>query len=461
MYRRLDLCSGTAKCLRSPAAISAVVLVFVLLGPVGCGPSEESREQYELGRRLGQEGKLDEAIAAFKQSIAADPKNPDGHNGLGYACLLLHREQDAEKHFKEALRLQPDHSKALRHLATLYQRQERMEEAIPLWEKLTEIDPYDAQSWSYLSSAYFATFQIEKALVASKRAIGISPNDPAVIVNHANMQKHLTKLDEAEKYYKKVVDMKSPDKQIRLLSLTGLFDVYFLQGENAKAKVLALQAEEEFPDDYRIAYNLAVLYERLGDEVNAERYYNRTSELSSGNAAVLSQAAKFFHKTNKIGRAKELFKDAIKANPEYIEAYLGLMDLLMEQSDGLTEAEELGKTALSHADDLKTPRVLDSLATVKRLQKDYEASLEYSEKALEQVRKGDLQSEAMLRLNRSRTLKEKGDFASAKSELEAILALGPPENIMKMIELVASELPSEWVPDLGAVEQQGSQEGSN
>ena len=435
----------------------------MLVGLLGCagGGKEESRNHYQGGCDLARQGKYQDAMTAFNKAIAADPQNAEAHNGLGYCCLLLGQEDQGELHLKEALRLQPDLSKAVRNLATLYHRQKRMNEAIPLWEQLTEKEPNDAEAWSYLSTAYMSQNQIEKALVAAKRALELSPNDPTVIVNYANMQKALTKFDEAEQYYRRVVDMSPPDDQVRALAITGLFDVYFLQGDYSKAKVIGLKAKEEFPKDFKVYYNLALLQEKINDNQSAADYYEQAMKCAPTNPALFVGAGDFFSQIGNQDRANEIYHKAIDIDPKFMNAYLSLIASIIERGGDLAEAERLCEKALSFADQNAKSRLLDQMAVVKFKTGDFDAAIKYCNDALGSLAEHDKIGEATIRVHLAETYKAKGELASTKKELEAALALSPPEVLLKDIERISSDLPPEWVPNLGSSEPSQGPEGSN
>ena len=454
------LSSKEAKACCCAFLVGLVAVGLLLVGCAGNG-SEQSRKYYELGRRLGKQGKYHEALDAFNKSLAADRNNAQAHNGLGLCYLLLGQERKGEQELKEALRLKPDFTKAARNLASLYQRQNRMKEAVPLLEQITDASPNDAKSWSFLMTAYMSEHQIEKALVAGKRSLELAPNDPTVIVNYANMQKQLTKLDEAEKYYKQVIDMNPPDEQVRSLAITGLFDVYFLRGEYAKAKVVALQAKNDFPNNFAVYTNLAMLYEKLNKNELASQNYDKAVELAPNNAVLLVRAGEFYDRTGKGKRAKEMYMKAIKVDPNSVDGYLHIIDNAINTGQGLAEAEAYCQKALSFANQYEKPKLLDQMAVLKRMLGDLDASVKYCKDALGSLPEKDKVGEAAIRVHLAETYREQKKFALTKKELEAALALSPPEPLIKEIETVSSKLPPQWVPDLGNTEPKSTEESSN
>jgi cytochrome c-type biogenesis protein CcmH/NrfG len=70
-----------------------------------------------LGRLFGQAGRWTESAGAYAMLLGDSPDNFEGHLGMATALVHLNRENDAEPHIKEALRLCPDSADALNNLA--------------------------------------------------------------------------------------------------------------------------------------------------------------------------------------------------------------------------------------------------------------------------------------------------------------------------------------------------------
>ena len=65
---------------------------------------------------LASEGKLDEAIHQFRESIRISPDYAKAHNNLGNTLLYKGRLDEAIASYREALRLNPDYAIAQENL---------------------------------------------------------------------------------------------------------------------------------------------------------------------------------------------------------------------------------------------------------------------------------------------------------------------------------------------------------
>lgn len=69
------------------------------------------------------------AIGQLKSLVAAEPRNADAHNLLGFALRKSGDLGTSKKHYDEALRLQPDHRGAHEYIGELYLMMKQPDEA--------------------------------------------------------------------------------------------------------------------------------------------------------------------------------------------------------------------------------------------------------------------------------------------------------------------------------------------
>lgn len=81
-----------------------------------------SAGDFDRGNQLVGAGRREEAAAAYRQAIRADPKNHEAWNNLGCVLGELGRMDEAAAAFEETLRLKPDHSTARKNLELIPNR---------------------------------------------------------------------------------------------------------------------------------------------------------------------------------------------------------------------------------------------------------------------------------------------------------------------------------------------------
>jgi cytochrome c-type biogenesis protein CcmH/NrfG len=70
----------------------------------------------------GAAGRLDASLAALREAVARNPDLPLAWVNLGVTLEQSGRAGEAESAYREAIRIQPDFSRARRHLAALLAR---------------------------------------------------------------------------------------------------------------------------------------------------------------------------------------------------------------------------------------------------------------------------------------------------------------------------------------------------
>jgi Flp pilus assembly protein TadD len=75
---------------------------------------------YAAGRQLVEDGKYAEAIPLLEKAVAADAKNADALNYLGYSNRQLGNHDAALSHYQAALAIEPRHRGANEYLGELY-----------------------------------------------------------------------------------------------------------------------------------------------------------------------------------------------------------------------------------------------------------------------------------------------------------------------------------------------------
>jgi tetratricopeptide (TPR) repeat protein len=114
----------------------------------------------------------------WSHAIAVDPGNAKAHNSLGAIFGNTGRIQQAEREFKEALRLRPDMREGLHifpNLGRALVAQGKLAEAIPYLERARQLKPDDAALASELGNAYLGLDRTSDAMRAWRDAVRLNP----------------------------------------------------------------------------------------------------------------------------------------------------------------------------------------------------------------------------------------------------------------------------------------------
>ena len=94
-----------------------------------------------LGSYIQHQGRLEEAVAEFRKSIAIRGDYEKAHNNLGVALSKLGRHKEALGHLQAAVALNPRYAMAYANLGNALARQGRADAAIKQYHAALKIDP--------------------------------------------------------------------------------------------------------------------------------------------------------------------------------------------------------------------------------------------------------------------------------------------------------------------------------
>ena len=77
---------------------------------------ETAETNFQTGKQLAGEGKLDEAIAIYRQAIELNPNNSEFHRSLGEVLQRVGQHEEAIASYRQTIELQPKFSEAYHNL---------------------------------------------------------------------------------------------------------------------------------------------------------------------------------------------------------------------------------------------------------------------------------------------------------------------------------------------------------
>ena len=128
-----------------------------------------------LGIALDGQGKVQEAIASYRNALSLQPNMPDLHFNLGIALTNTGELDAAATSYRKALALNPKFFEAYGNLGTLLQKQGKLEEAIASYRKALSINP-DARGYFNLATALRDQGRLDDAINSYQKAIELFPN---------------------------------------------------------------------------------------------------------------------------------------------------------------------------------------------------------------------------------------------------------------------------------------------
>jgi tetratricopeptide (TPR) repeat protein len=122
-------------------------LLVLVLGSIvalasGAPPQTSARELVQEGEKLLRDGHVDEALARFKDAVAAAPELFEAQYGAGRAFDLIGHHMEARNHLEQAIKLAPEdrRDQALTAMGISYAFEARADDAARYYQRV-----FDAQ----------------------------------------------------------------------------------------------------------------------------------------------------------------------------------------------------------------------------------------------------------------------------------------------------------------------------
>jgi tetratricopeptide (TPR) repeat protein len=256
--------------------------------------------------------KPDEAIEAYQQVTALDPKSSEPHLSAGLLLEKENRFADAEQEYKQALAVDPGSSDALTGLANIYMRGQRFADAEQVLDKITAMHPDNVSARLQLGRVLVSLGKEDEAIAELQAVQKLDPGNPNVQRDLGDLYLQSKKYDQAEALYRSMLaakpdnaqlhhylgvallkQRKYADAQQELLAAVKLkpdfgeaygdLAVAADENKNYELAIKAADARAKFLPEIPVSYFLrASAYDHLRDYKMAAQNYHRFLELANG-----------------------------------------------------------------------------------------------------------------------------------------------------------------------------------
>ncbi len=242
-------------------------------------------ETYEaLGRIYRDTGRSEDAVRILTKAIEYDPENVDAMIKLANTYRLQSNDLLAEEMFKKAVSNEPRYWRSYQELATFYARKGELEKAIRTYRKVLSITPENSLAYTNMATAYTYLGEFDKAADAFDQSVTLRPT--AIGYANAGWMNFLRKdYKEAAIMYKEAVRLSPQDYKWQLGLADSLRQIPDHSDEADKfyRRVidLALPGLQINPRDLDAYQNLALSHLALGETSNAEEYLNSAFRINA------------------------------------------------------------------------------------------------------------------------------------------------------------------------------------
>jgi arylsulfatase A-like enzyme/Tfp pilus assembly protein PilF len=250
----------------------------------------------------------DTAVHILEEVLAEDETILDAHHMLGRIAANQERHEDALRHFRRALELDPDNRNSTMGLASTFAALERYDDALIGFQRMIDLSGGDSNASIAMADIHVTRGDFRQAAEVLESAI-VAGASEAIVYN---------KLGE-------------------VLAEEGR------PGDAAPLFERAMETAREFPMPY---FNLGVIHEGRGEIARAVSLYEKAIELEPRFFKAQFNLGRLYGTMGRIERQQELWEASIESNPEFVQGLFHLALLLLETNGDLARAEELARQGI-------------------------------------------------------------------------------------------------------------------
>jgi tetratricopeptide (TPR) repeat protein len=269
----------------------------------------------ELAAAYGNRGDyFNKAVDSYRAALKADPDATFIAEELSDLYIQSGRLREAVSEAEDQLKQNPNDLNARRLLARIYTRligdqankidENMVKKAIEQFQKITEGDPKDVESWLMLGRLDKIAQNSTDALKAYKQALELDPDNED--------------------------------------AMTGLAMVYTDLGDNKAAADLLRRVADKNPNP-RSLINLAGVYEQLKDYSLASEMLRRALQQQPGNSDLEQMLAEDLLQSDQIDEAAKLYQNLADEDPKDPRALLRLSQIYRQKMDFVKAREAADK----------------------------------------------------------------------------------------------------------------------
>jgi tetratricopeptide (TPR) repeat protein len=155
-------------------------------------------------------GKIDEAVARFKEAVKFNPEDEDAHYNLALALARQENREAAMKEYLEALRIYPDYAEAHNNLGNLLVNEGKFSEAVEHFQAALKISPDNASAHNNLGNALARQGKVDEAIPCFSEALRLKADYVEARYNLASAYLNKRRIDEAIAEFSGVL-LRQPD----------------------------------------------------------------------------------------------------------------------------------------------------------------------------------------------------------------------------------------------------------
>ena len=208
---------------------------------------------HQLGKQYTEAKELIKAVTAFDFSIISDDTFIGAYLEKAKVLEKLKRFEEAIENYKITLAIEGSNPFSLIKIGYCFERLGVEDLALKHYYQAVEEDPALDKGWMQITKYFYSKKNYQKSLFYINKAINIDPENGSYWKLYSIINERLNKLEEAERGYKKTLEL--GDSELNTWLSRG--DILIKLGEDEAAKYNFVQALEYHPKSEELEYRLS------------------------------------------------------------------------------------------------------------------------------------------------------------------------------------------------------------
>jgi len=280
----------------------------------------KARSHTNLGVVLLMRNMDDDAIRHFREAIQLNPNYFLSYHNLGFVLAGQGKTDQAIVYYRKALQINPNYPEAYNNLGTVLLEQGKVSEAIENFRKALQINPDLAEAHFHLGDALVDQGKTNEAIEHYLKSLQLQPDLAEAHNNWGFVLERQGKINEAIEHYLKALQI-NPD----------LAEAHFNLGDALANQGKTNEAIDHYRKSLQIKPDLAEAHDKLGfllvkqgNIKEAVEHYHRSIEIKPDIAETHFNLGDAFLKQGNSELAIAQLQKALEINPDYAEAHNNL-----------------------------------------------------------------------------------------------------------------------------------------
>lgn len=315
-------------------------------------PRKTTASQEEAAKKLDRaletaaqyfhEGRLQLAESMYRQVLRDNPDHPRALHPLGIIANCYGNRDQAVNFLLRVIEITPDFADAHNDLGNILKALGKTDEAMTCYKNAVAIKPGFADALYNLGNLLIDLGRPDEALVNFRKALEAKPDYAAALCNMGVVQTDLGRPEEAVECYRKAIAVK-PDF---VTAYNNLANVLLDQGNREEAVACYREAVRIAPEFAEGFFNLGNALENLGDQEEAAACYRKAVRINPDFAEVYNNLGNLLRKQGFLDESVTVYRKALRLKPDFAEVHNNLGIALKEQGK-IGEAVESFEQAIA------------------------------------------------------------------------------------------------------------------